>query len=180
MLVFADADLDLAVQGAIITKFRNTGQSCIAAGRVYVQRAVYDRFLDQLLAHTKALKIGDGFEEGVDIGPLIDRRALDQALEHIREAVERGARVLCGGRRWEGAKAGHFLEPTILADVPSNCLCLREETFAPVLPLLVFDDEAEAIRQANATRYGLAAYAFTRDLSRLAAGRIARSGHDRH
>ncbi len=166
VLVFADADLDLAVQGAIITKFRNTGQSCIAAGRVYVQRTVFDQFLDKLLQRTKALKIGDGLEEGVEIGPLIDRRALDQALTHVGEAVEQGARVLCGGRRWEGTRAGYFLEPTILVDVPSTCLCLREETFAPVLPVIAFDGEAEALRQANATRYGLAAYAFTQNLSR--------------
>ena len=166
VLVFADADLDQAVQGAIITKFRNTGQSCIAANRVYVERAVYEPFLQRLLAKTAALKIGNGLEDGVEIGPLINAQALDQALAHIRQAVDSGARVLCGGRRWSGSQGGHFLEPTILADVPSTALCMREETFAPVLPVCAFDDEEQAVREANDTRYGLAAYAFTRDMSR--------------
>jgi succinate-semialdehyde dehydrogenase/glutarate-semialdehyde dehydrogenase len=172
VLVFADADLDRAVQGAIITKFRNTGQSCIAANRVYVQRAIYDQFLERLLAKTRALKIGNGLEEGVEIGPLINAEALDHALAHVRQAVANGARVLCGGKRWSGtgyppAGRGNFLEPTILVDVPATALCMREETFAPVLPVCVFDDEEQAIREANETRYGLAAYAFTRDISRM-------------
>jgi len=167
VLVFADADLEQAVQGTIITKFRNTGQSCIAANRVYVERTVYDSFLERLLAKTRALKIGDGLEDGVEIGPLINEQAVDQGIAHIRQAVESGARVLCGGGRWQGSDRGNFLEPTILVDVPSTALCLREETFAPVLPVCVFDDEEHAIREANDTHYGLAAYAFTRDLSRM-------------
>ena len=179
VLVFADADLDEAVQGAIITKFRNTGQSCIAANRVYVERAVYEPFLERLLAKTQALKIGNGFDEGVEIGPLINAQALEHALTHVRQAVDSGARVLCGGRRWPGSGVpggapstlgpgrGHFLEPTILADVPATALCMREETFAPVLPVCAFDDEQQAIRAANDTCYGLAAYAFTRDMSRM-------------
>jgi len=167
VLVFADADLDQAVQGTIITKFRNTGQSCIAANRVYVERAIYDSFLERLLAKTRALKIGDGLEDGVEIGPLINEQALDQGIAHIRQAVASGARVLCGGGRWKGSDRGYFLEPTILVDVPSTALCLREETFAPVLPVCVFDDEEQAIREANDTHYGLAAYAFTGDLSRM-------------
>lgn len=167
VLVFADADLDQAVNGAIITKFRNTGQSCIAANRIYVQRPVYQQFVDKLVEKAKSLKVGPGLEDGVEIGPLIDQRALDQALEHVRQAVAAGAKVLCGGKKWEGAPRGFFLEPTILADVPATALCMREETFAPVAPVCAFDEEAEAIRQANNTRYGLAAYAFTRDLSRV-------------
>jgi succinate-semialdehyde dehydrogenase/glutarate-semialdehyde dehydrogenase len=155
------------VEGTIIAKFRNTGQSCIAANRVYVQSAIYDRFLDALVQRSKALKVGDGMEYGVEIGPLIDRRALDAALEHIEEAKSRGARVLCGGRRWNGSRDGYFLEPTVLADVPSDALCMREETFAPVVPVCRFETEEEAIARANATEYGLAAYAFTGDLSRL-------------
>jgi len=165
VLVFADADLEKAVEGVLVTKFRNTGQSCIAANRVYVERSIYDPFLARLVERTKALKIGSGLVEGVEIGPLINQRALDQALEHVRQAVADGAKVLCGGRRWTGA-AGYFLEPTILAGVPADALCMREETFAPIVPVAAFDDEAEAIRQANNTRYGLAAYAFTRDLGR--------------
>jgi succinate-semialdehyde dehydrogenase/glutarate-semialdehyde dehydrogenase len=167
VLVFADADLDQAVQGTLMAKFRNTGQSCIAANRVYVQRAVFPQFLELLVARTRALRLGHGLQEGVEIGPLIDAHALDQALEHIRQAVAGGARVLCGGRRWPDEPRGWFLEPTILADVPPGALCLRAETFAPIAPVCVFDDEAEAVRQANDTEYGLAAYAFTRDMSRV-------------
>lgn len=166
VLVFADADLDQAVQGTMIAKFRNTGQSCIGANRAYVERSVYESFLQRLVVQTEALKIGNGLEEGVEIGPIINPQALEQALEHIRQAVEGGAKVLCGGRRWKGSDRGCYLEPTILVDVPPAALCMREETFAPVLPVCPFDDEAQAIRAANSTRYGLAAYAFTRDLSR--------------
>jgi succinate-semialdehyde dehydrogenase/glutarate-semialdehyde dehydrogenase len=167
VLVFADADLEQAVQGTLMAKFRNTGQSCIAANRVYVQRAIFPQFVELLVARTRALRLGHGLQEGVEIGPLIDARALDQALEHIRQAVSGGARVLCGGRRWPDEPRGWFLEPTILVDVPPGSLCLRAETFAPIAPLCAFDDEAEAVRQANDTEYGLAAYAFTRDMSRV-------------
>jgi succinate-semialdehyde dehydrogenase/glutarate-semialdehyde dehydrogenase len=180
VLVFEDADLDQAVQGTLIAKFRNTGQSCVAASRVYVQRSIYDKFLTALVARAKALKVGNGLEEGVEIGPLINAAALSQALEHIQEAAGRGAKILCGGHRWPGSDEGYFLEPTILTDVPADARCMREETFAPVAPVCPFDDEVEAVRLANATDYGLAAYAFTRDLSRtwrlaeaLEAGTIA-------
>lgn len=173
VLVFADADLEAAVEGVLITKFRNTGQSCIAANRVYVERSIYEEFLARLVDRTRALKVGGGLEEGVEIGPLINEAALQQALEHVQQAASDGARVLCGGKRWEGAPRGFFLEPTILADVPAGALCMREETFAPIAPVAAFDSEEEAIRQANDTRYGLAAYAFTRDLSR--AFRLAES-----
>jgi succinate-semialdehyde dehydrogenase/glutarate-semialdehyde dehydrogenase len=167
VLVFDDADFDQAVSGAIIAKFRNTGQSCIAANRVYVQRSIYDRFLDAFAEQAKALKVGDGLDEGVEIGPVIDERAVANALEHVDEARSQGARVLCGGGRWDGCPGGYFLEPTVLADVPADALCMREETFAPVIPVLPFDDEQQAVAMANATRYGLAAYAFTNDLSRM-------------
>ncbi len=165
VIVFDDADLDKAVQGTIIAKFRNTGQSCIAANRVYVQRSVADRFIAALVDAAKQLKVGPGLEEGVEIGPLIDEPSLENALKHLEDAAARGARVLCGGKRWQGAP-GYFLEPTVLADMPDQALCMREETFAPVLPVCVFDEETEVVRKANDTRYGLAAYAFTRDLSR--------------
>ncbi len=165
VLVFEDADLNEAVHGTLIAKFRNTGQSCIAANRVYVHRSVADRFIAALVEGTEQLKIGPGLEAGVEIGPLIDEPALDKALEHIEEATGRGARVLCGGRRWDGG-AGYFLEPTILTDVPDDARCMCEETFAPVVPIGLFDSEAEAIAKANDTPYGLAAYAFTHDLSR--------------
>ena len=166
VLVFEDADLEQAVRGTLLAKFRNTGQSCIAANRVYVQRSIADRFIPALVDAARKLKVGNGLDEGVEIGPLINEAALRQALEHIEEAQSLGARVLCGGKRWTGGR-GYFLEPTILADVPRDARCMREETFAPAAPVCVFDDEAEAIREANATEYGLAAYAFTRDLSRM-------------
>jgi succinate-semialdehyde dehydrogenase/glutarate-semialdehyde dehydrogenase len=165
VVVFEDAALEQAVDGAAVTKFRNTGQSCIAANRLYVQQPIYDRFVEMFVAHTKALKIGNGLEEGVDIGPLINQQGLDGALQHIRDAVSRGAKVLCGGKRW--GEKGCFLEPTVLVDVPDDACCMREETFAPVVPVCSFRTEAEAIERANATEYGLAAYAFTRDLNRV-------------
>ncbi len=167
VIVFDDADFDRAVEGAIIAKFRNTGQSCIAANRVYVQAGIYDRFVEALVERSKALKVGDGFEDGVEIGPLIDQRALETAQKHVEDARSRGACVLCGGQRWSGSSDGYFFEPTVLADVPSDVLCMKEETFAPVVPVCRFETEEEAVAQANATEYGLAAYAFTRDLSRL-------------
>lgn len=166
VLVFADADIDQAVEGTLIAKFRNTGQSCIAANRVYVERSIADKFIPALVEGAKRLKVGNGLDEGVEVGPLINEQALSHALEHIEEAKALGGKVLCGGKRPPGA-AGYFLEPTILADVPDRARCMCEETFAPVTPVGIFDDEAEAIQQANATSYGLAAYAFTRDLSRM-------------
>ena len=179
VLVFEDADIDLAVQGALITKFRNTGQSCIASNRIYVHRPVYDRFLEAFVAQATALKVGNGLDDGVEIGPLVNAEALDTALAHIADAVAGGAKVMCGGKR-TGSDAGCFLEPTVMVDVPADARCMREETFAPVAPVCVFDDEAEAVRCANDTCYGLAAYAFTRDMNRalrlaeqLEAGTIA-------
>jgi succinate-semialdehyde dehydrogenase/glutarate-semialdehyde dehydrogenase len=164
VLVFADADLEQAVEGALITKFRNTGQSCIASNRIYVERSIYDSFLERFVERTKALKVGHGLEDGMDIGPLIDEAGLDNALRLVEDATSHGARLLCGGKR-VGEK-GSFLEPTVLADVPDSACCMREEVFAPVAVVAAFDSEQEAIEKANDTEYGLAAYAFTRDLSR--------------
>lgn len=164
VLVFEDANLDVAVEGVMITKFRNTGQSCIASNRIYVQRSIYEKFLEKFVQQTRALKTGDGFEDGVGVGPVINEAGLAKALEHIEDAVKRGARLLCGGKRI--GRKGYFLELTILADVPADAACMNEETFAPVAPVLPFDDEAGAIALANASQYGLSAYAFTRDLSR--------------
>ncbi len=165
VLVFDDADLDTAVEGTVAAKFRNTGQSCIAANRVFVQRSIYDRFLEKLVERTKAMKVGDGLEDGVEIGPLIDDRGVETALTHIQEAQKDGARVVCGGER--AGKQGSFIQPTILVDVPDDARCMQEETFAPVAPVTVFDDEASGIQRANNSIYGLAAYAFTNDLSRM-------------
>ncbi|MGH9851950.1 MAG: NAD-dependent succinate-semialdehyde dehydrogenase, partial [Blastocatellia bacterium] len=164
VLVFDDIDLDRAVEGALIAKTRNTGQSCIAANRIYVQRGVYEDFLEAFTARMKSLKVGDGLEQGVDIGPLIDDAGLTKALAHIEDAVARGARVLCGGKR--SGDRGFFIEPTVLADVPNDALCAQEETFAPVAAVSAFDTEEEAIAMANNTIHGLSAYVFTANLDR--------------
>jgi succinate-semialdehyde dehydrogenase/glutarate-semialdehyde dehydrogenase len=176
VLVFADADLELAVEGAMITKFRNTGQSCIAANRIYVEKPIYEEFLRRFVEKTRALKVGYGLEEGVDIGAIINQDGLDTALAHIDNARAGGARVLCGGKAAAVGGAGSggtFLEPTVLADVPADAACMREETFAPVAPVCSFEREEEVLAQANNTRYGLAAYAYTNDLNR--AWRLAES-----
>jgi succinate-semialdehyde dehydrogenase/glutarate-semialdehyde dehydrogenase len=164
VLVFDDADLEAAVEGVMITKFRNTGQSCIASNRIYVQRGIYERFLDRFVQQTRALKTGDGLEDGVQVGPLINEQGLKSALAHIQDATRRGARLLCGGKRLE--RKGWFLEPTVLADVPADALCMSEEIFAPMAAVCAFDTETEAVDRANSTPYGLSAYAFTRDLQR--------------
>lgn len=132
-IVFADADLDRAVEGVAIAKFRNTGQSCIAANRIYVQRPVYQEFLKRFANHAAGLKVGDGLEPGVQVGPLINEDGLAKAMAHIADAARGGARILCGGKRLGGR--GWFLEPTILADVPDTAACMTEETFAPVAPV---------------------------------------------
>ncbi len=165
VLVFEDADLEAAVDGAMVAKFRNTGQSCIAANRIFVQRSIYDRFLERLVRQTQGLKVGDGLEDGVQIGPLINRAGLEKAKEHIQDAVRRGARLLCGGRALD--RSGWFIEPAVLADVPPPALCMQEETFAPIAAVASFATETEAIALANDTPYGLSAYAFTRDLNRV-------------
>ncbi|HTV42116.1 MAG TPA: NAD-dependent succinate-semialdehyde dehydrogenase [Candidatus Sulfotelmatobacter sp.] len=164
VLVFDDADLDAAVEGTMITKFRNTGQSCIASNRIYVQRGAYEKFVEKLVAQTRAMKTGDGLEDGVLVGPLINEEGLHKAIEHIEDAVKHGARLLCGGKRLD--RKGYFLEPTVLADVSADALCMSDETFAPVAPICPFETESEGIERANNSPYGLAAYAFTRDLKR--------------
>ena len=165
VIVFADADLDAAVEGAVVAKFRNTGQSCIAANRVFVERPIYERFLERFAARAGSLKVGDGLQPGVDIGPLIDQAAVEKAEAHVQDAVARGARVMCGGARVQGQR-GFFMEPTVLADVPLESACMLEETFAPVAPVCAFDAEEEALAQANASIFGLSAYAFTGSLDR--------------
>jgi succinate-semialdehyde dehydrogenase/glutarate-semialdehyde dehydrogenase len=165
VLIFADADLNLAVESALAAKFRNTGQSCIAANRVYVEKGIYEPFLAAFVAKARALKVGDGLEPGVDIGPLFDEAGVQKALEHVEDAVAGGARVLCGGKRVPGSR-GYFVEPTVLADVPRQSACMREETFAPIAPVCAFEHEDEALELANGSIYGLSAYAFTSNLDR--------------
>lgn len=164
VIVFADADMATAVDGTLMAKFRNTGQSCIAANRIYVERPIYEQFLAAFSEKLQLQKIGHGLEDGVEIGAMIDEPALAGALNMIDEAVEQGARLVCGGKRW--GEQGSFLAPTILADVPDGAGCMNEEIFAPVAAVSPFDDEAEVIAKANDTEYGLAAYAFTNNLQR--------------
>lgn len=164
LLVFEDADLDRAVEGALLAKMRNTGQTCIAANRIYAQRSVYEAFLQKFVARVRSLKAGEYSEPGVEIGPLINPAALENALALVREAVAQGARLLCGGRRLD--RPGYFFEPAVLADVPAGSRCLHEEIFAPLAPVCPFDTEEDAVRLANDTPYGLSAFVFTRDLSR--------------
>ena len=164
-IVFDDADLDKAVEGALASKFRNAGQTCVCANRLYVQDGVYDRFAEKLQQAVSKLHIGDGLEKGVTIGPLIDEKAVAKVEEHIADALEKGARVVCGGKADE--RGGNFFQPTILVDVPANAKVSKEETFGPLAPLFRFKDEADVIAQANDTEFGLAAYFYARDLSRV-------------
>jgi succinate-semialdehyde dehydrogenase/glutarate-semialdehyde dehydrogenase len=164
-IVFDDADLDAAAEGAIASKYRNAGQTCVCANRLLVQDGVYDAFAARLAERVAKLKVGNGMEAGVTTGPLIDPAAVAKVEEHIADAVARGARVVTGGKRH--ALGGLFFEPTILADVTPAMKVAREETFGPVAPLFRFRDEAEAIRMANDTEFGLAAYFYARDLGRV-------------
>jgi succinate-semialdehyde dehydrogenase/glutarate-semialdehyde dehydrogenase len=164
-IVFDDADVDAAVEGAMASKYRNAGQTCVCANRLLVQEGIYEEFAQKLAAKVAALKVGVGTEEGVTQGPLIDVQALAKVEAHIADAIEKGARVLTGGKRH--AKGGTFFEPTVLADVLPSMRCAREETFGPVAPLFRFADEAGAIALANATEYGLAGYFYARDMSRV-------------
>lgn len=164
-IVFDDADLDAAVEGAMISKFRNTGQTCVCANRLLVQDGVYDAFAAKLVAAVGKLKVGDGFIEGVTQGPLISRAAIDKVQAHIADARARGGLVLLGGE--PHALGGLFFQPTVISEVAVDALLMREETFGPLAPLVRFHDEAEAIRLANATEYGLASYFYSRDLGRV-------------
>ena len=163
-IVFDDADLDAAVQGAMASKYRNTGQTCVCANRLYVQSGVYEAFAAKLAQAVSALRVGDGLQGPTDQGPLIDQRAVAKVQAHIADAVEHGARIACGGK--PHALGGTFFEPTILLDVTPQMRVAREETFGPVAPLFRFETEADAIRMANDTEFGLAAYFYTRDLAR--------------
>lgn len=167
-LVFDDADLELAADGVIASKFRNAGQTCICANRLYVQRGVAEPFSRMLAERVRALKVGDGLEAGVDVGPLIDERAVDKVARHVDDAVQRGGRLLAGGERLHPpGLSAQFYAPTLVLDPPHNVVAAEEETFGPLMPMWTFDTEEEAIRQANQTPYGLAAYFFARDVGRV-------------
>jgi succinate-semialdehyde dehydrogenase / glutarate-semialdehyde dehydrogenase len=164
-IVFDDADVDAAVDGAIAAKFRNTGQTCVCANRIYVQAGVYDAFAAKLAEKTKALKVGQGFEVGVTQGPLIDSQALAKVEEHVADAIAKGATVSTGGKRH--ALGRTFYEPTVLTGVTSAMKVATEETFGPVAPLFKFNTEEEAIAMANNTEFGLASYFYSRDIGRV-------------
>jgi len=163
-IVFDDADLDAAVQGALASKYRNTGQTCVCANRLLIQAGVYEEFAARLKSAVVQLRVGDGLKGVTDQGPLIDAKAVTKVEEHIADAVAKGAKVALGGKRH--ALGGSFFEPTILTDVTPKMLVAREETFGPVAPLFKFESEAQAIAMANDTEFGLAAYLYTRDLAR--------------
>jgi succinate-semialdehyde dehydrogenase/glutarate-semialdehyde dehydrogenase len=163
-IVFDDADLAAAVEGAIVAKYRNTGQTCVCANRLLVQEGIYERFVEQLASRVQSLKVGPGSEEGVAQGPLIDEAGLAKVEAHIADAVACGARVVTGGRRH--VRGGTFFEPTVLADVTPQMRVAREETFGPVAPVFRFSHEAQAVSMANDTEFGLAAYFYSRDIAR--------------
>ncbi len=162
-IVFDDADLESAVEGAIVSKYRNAGQTCVCANRLYVQDAVYERFVELYAEKVRAMKVGNGFEDGVVQGPMIEPAALDKVQQHVDDAVAKGGRVVAGGHRLEG----QFYAPTIIADATSNMLVASRETFGPLAPIFRFHTEEEAIAAANATEFGLASYFYSRDVGRI-------------
>jgi succinate-semialdehyde dehydrogenase/glutarate-semialdehyde dehydrogenase len=168
-IVFDDADLDKAVEGALTAKYRNAGQACIAPNRFYVQAGIHDRFVARIAESSAALRVGNGFDQGIDIGPLIDAQAVAKVRQHVDDATQRGALVLAGGCAGEGS----FFHPTVLTGVTREMVISREETFGPVIAVARFETEAEALALANHREYGLAAYLYTLDLAR--AWRVAES-----
>ena len=163
-IVFDDADLDAAVNGALASKYRNAGQTCVCANRIFVQSGVYDRFAEKLAAAVGAMKVGNGLDKDTKIGPLIDDKAVAKVEEHVADAVSKGAKVIFGGKRGDGV--GSFYIPTVLTDVTADMLAMREETFGPLAPLMKFDTDEEVIKLANATEFGLASYFYSRDVGR--------------
>ena len=162
-IVFDDADIDSAVEGAFASKYRNAGQTCVCSNRLYVQAGVYDEFVEKFAAKVKTAKVGNGFEDGVNQGPLSEEAALQKVERHVNDAVAKGARLLVGGKRL----AGQFFEPTVVADATADMLCAREETFGPFAPVFKFSTEQEAIDAANNTEFGLASYFYSRDIGRI-------------
>ena len=162
-IVFEDADIDSAVEGAFASKYRNAGQTCVCSNRLYVQEGVYHEFVEKFAARVKTAKVGNGFEDGVNQGPLIEEAALEKVQRHVDDAVAKGGRVLVGGKRLPG----QFFEPTVVADATANMLCAKEETFGPFAPVFKFRTEQEAVDAANATEFGLASYFYSRDVGRI-------------
>jgi succinate-semialdehyde dehydrogenase/glutarate-semialdehyde dehydrogenase len=166
-IVFDDADIDSAVEGAFASKYRNAGQTCVCSNRIYVQDAVYEEFVQKFAAKVATAKVGNGFEDGVSQGPLIEEAALQKVQRHVEDALAKGARLLAGGKRLEDLGSGQFFEPTVVADATPDMLCAREETFGPFAPVFRFQTEQEAIDAANATEFGLASYFYSRDIGRI-------------
>jgi succinate-semialdehyde dehydrogenase / glutarate-semialdehyde dehydrogenase len=165
-IVFEDADLDAAIEGAMASKYRNAGQTCVCTNRFYVHAKVYDAFAEKLArAVEQRLKVGEGFEDAITTGPLIDDAAIAKVQEHVQDAIAKGAKVITGGKRH--ARGGRFFEPTVLTNVSRDMICMREETFGPVAPIVKFDSDADVIAQANDTEFGLAAYFYSRDIGRI-------------
>ena len=166
-IVFDDADIDSAVEGAFASKYRNAGQTCVCSNRFYVQEGVYDQFVAKFAAKVRTAKVGNGFEEGVNQGPLIEEAALEKVQRHVDDAVAKGGKVLTGGKRLSSLGSGQFYEPTVVADATPDMLCAREETFGPFAPVFKFKTEQEAIAAANNTEFGLASYFYSRDVGRI-------------
>jgi len=168
-IVFDDADLEQAAQAVIISRFRNAGQTCICSNRLYVQRSVSEGFSRRVAELALKLKVGDGMQSDVHVGPLIDAKGYEKVQIHVEDAVKKGATILAGGKpaAINGGLQGHFYEPTVLAGATNDMLIMHEETFGPVLPIMPFDTEEEAIHMANDTPYGLAAYFFAKDAGRI-------------
>ncbi|WP_300713211.1 NAD-dependent succinate-semialdehyde dehydrogenase [Limnohabitans sp.] len=162
-IVFEDADIDSAVEGAFASKYRNAGQTCVCSNRIYVQEAVYEEFATKFAAKVKTAKVGNGFEDGVNQGPLIEPAALDKVERHVKDAIAKGGRVLTGGKRL----GGQFFEPTVIADATADMVCAKEETFGPFAPIFKFKTEQEAVGAANNTEFGLASYFYSRDVGRI-------------
>lgn len=164
-IVFDDADLELAVPGAIMSKYRNSGQTCVCANRIFVQEGIYDKFVDKFTAAVKEMKVGSGFEEGVEIGPMIDNRGVDKVEEHIKDATSKGGKIATGGKRH--ALGQSFFEPTVITNATTEMKFFREETFGPLAPLFKFKTDEEVIKLANDTEYGLAAFLYSKDAGRI-------------
>jgi succinate-semialdehyde dehydrogenase/glutarate-semialdehyde dehydrogenase len=162
-IVFDDADIDSAVEGAMASKYRNAGQTCVCANRLYVQDGVYDEFVQKFAARVKTLKVGNGFEDGVMQGPLIEEAAIDKVRKHVADALGKGGKLVTGGKKLDGL----FFEPTVVAEATADMLCAREETFGPLAPVFRFKTEQEAIDAANNTEFGLASYFYSRDVGRI-------------
>jgi succinate-semialdehyde dehydrogenase/glutarate-semialdehyde dehydrogenase len=162
-IVFDDADIDSAVEGAMLSKYRNAGQTCVCANRFYVQEGVYDEFVAKFALKVKALKVGNGFDEGVMQGPLIEDAAIDKVSRHLADALSKGGVVMAGGNK----PHGQFFEPTVIANASADMLCAKEETFGPFAPVFKFKHDQEAIDAANNTEFGLASYFYSRDVGRI-------------